>query len=145
MFKPLDVVYKPLSKIDQTVNCYFSKSTRNAYQLLKNKGKHGIELLTADQYFAYNNFFAQKKLLKNHMNSCSSMSGIVYKFKYQNILSFEDNVKFMGDVYFAIYCNIATICRKTSMIFQKTFQCIQSPMPLLLSFTQTLGLKKIFC
>lgn len=52
MFKPLDVVYKPLSKIDQTVNCYFSKSTRNAYQLLKNKGKHGIELLTADQYFA---------------------------------------------------------------------------------------------
>ena len=76
------------------------------------------------------------------MNSCSSMSGIVYKFKYQNILSFEDNVKFMGGVYFAIYCNFATICRKTSMIFQKTFQCIQSPMPLLLSLTQTLGLKK---
>lgn len=106
MFKSLDIVYKPLSKIDQTVNCYFSKSTRNAYWLLKNKGKDGMELLTADQYFAYNNFSAPKKLLKNHMNSCSSTSGIVYKFKYQNILSFEDNFKFMGDVSNLLqFCN----------------------------------------
>ena len=28
-----DVVYKPVSKIDQIVNCYFTSSMRNAYQL----------------------------------------------------------------------------------------------------------------
>ena len=31
-FKPIDIVYKPVSKINQTINCNFSKSMRNAYR-----------------------------------------------------------------------------------------------------------------
>ena len=29
-YRPIDIVYKPVSKISQTVNCYFSKSMKNA-------------------------------------------------------------------------------------------------------------------
>lgn len=33
MFRPLDIVYRAVAKIDQIVNCYFSKSIRNVYKV----------------------------------------------------------------------------------------------------------------
>ena len=34
LFKPIDIVYRPVSKINQVINCYFSKSMRNGYRIL---------------------------------------------------------------------------------------------------------------
>ena len=34
IYKPIDTVYKPVSKINQIVNCYFTKFMRNAYRVL---------------------------------------------------------------------------------------------------------------
>ena len=33
-YKPIDIVYKAVSKINQIVNCYFTKFMRNAYRVL---------------------------------------------------------------------------------------------------------------
>ena len=58
--------------------------------------------------------------------------GYCEKFEDQNIISFEDNVKFMGDVHFVIYFDFETknhVINKP-MIFSGTLHCIQSPMPL---------------
>ena len=46
------------------------------------------------------------------MRSCSSMLGIKHKYENQNILSFEDNIKFMGDELFAVYFKFETTCGK---------------------------------
>ena len=32
-FKPIDIVYKPISNLEQKINCYFSTSMRNAYRV----------------------------------------------------------------------------------------------------------------
>ena len=48
-----------------------------------------MELSAADQSFACNKSFALKKSPENHIRSCSSIPGIVYRFENQNILSFE--------------------------------------------------------
>ena len=34
LFKAIDIVYRPVSKINQVINCYFSKSMRNTYRIL---------------------------------------------------------------------------------------------------------------
>ena len=34
LFKAIGIVYRPVSKINQVINCYFSKSMRNAYRIL---------------------------------------------------------------------------------------------------------------
>ena len=57
--------------------------------------------------------------------------GYCEKFENQNIISFEDNVKFMGEVHFVIYFDFETTRDKLHMIFTGTLQCIQSPLPLL--------------
>lgn len=101
-FRPLDLAYKPINRIDQNIDFYFSKLMRKAYRVVSNK-KNGVESTTADQCFACNKLFIEKKSLENHKRACSSMPGLVYKFENQNILTFEENVKFMGDLPFAIY------------------------------------------
>ena len=59
------------------------------------------------------------------------MPGLIYKFKNQNISTFDGNVKFMGDLPFSIYFDLETTCRKKSMKFRKQQKCFQFPMPLL--------------
>ena len=40
------------------------------------------------------------------MNVCGHLSGIIYKFENQNIQTFFDNMKFMGDIPFSIYFDL---------------------------------------
>ena len=59
------------------------------------------------------------------------MPGLVYKFDNQNISTFEDNIKFMGDLSFSIYFDLATTCGKKSTSLRKLQRCTPFPMPLL--------------
>ena len=83
-FQLIDIVYKPVSKISQTINCYFSKSKRNAYRIVSGL-KKGKGVTSADQCFTYNKFFIQKKYLEKHLQVCSSMPGMIYRFENQSM------------------------------------------------------------
>lgn len=48
-----------------------------------------MDAKTAEQCFARNKLFVQRKSTENHRRICSSMLGITYMFVKQNILSFE--------------------------------------------------------
>ena len=39
LFKPTDIVYRPVLKLNQTINCYFSESMRNAFQAVSDLKK----------------------------------------------------------------------------------------------------------
>ena len=98
LFKQIDIVNKLMSKLNQIIN-YSSKSMRNAYQAISYL-KKGKEKTTAEQCYACNKFFIQKKSLERHLNVCRHMPGIINKFENQNIQTFFDNMKFMGDLPF---------------------------------------------
>ena len=121
------IVYKPVSRIDQIVNCYFTSSVRNAYRAASHL-KKGLEITAAEQCYACNKFFLQKKSLESHLKTCSSMPGIIYKFKNQNIQTFFDDMKIMSDLPFAIYFHLRQPQVKKSTILTKTAHSIQSPM-----------------
>ena len=110
-FQLIDIVYKPVSKISQTINCYFSKSKRNAYRIVSGL-KKGKGVTSADQCFTYNKFFIQKKYLEKHLQVCSSMPGIIYRSENQSIQTFFDNMKFMDDLPFSIYFAFETTSGK---------------------------------
>ena len=62
------IVYKPVSRIDQIVNCYFTSSVRNAYCAASHL-KKGLEITAAEQCYACNKFFfAEKKSRKSLEN-----------------------------------------------------------------------------
>ena len=66
IFKPLNIVYKLVMKIDQMENCYFSQSMKQAYCVLGNRGKRSMESATDEECFGCNKFFIQKTSLENH-------------------------------------------------------------------------------
>ena len=39
LFKPIDIVYKPVAKLNQIINCYSSKSMRNVYRAISDLKK----------------------------------------------------------------------------------------------------------
>ena len=53
------------------------------------------------------------------MRICSSMHGLIYKFENKNILTFEDNIKFMDEVPFAIYFDFETTSGKKTYNFDE--------------------------
>ena len=68
IFKALNIVYRPVRKIYQIVNYYFSVPMRQAYHMLRDRGKRGMESTAAQQCFDRNKFLFRRshwKIAKN--------------------------------------------------------------------------------
>ena len=46
--------------------------------------------------------------MKKHTKVCEAKEGVTYKFDNENIISFQDNFKYMGNVPFTVYFAFAT-------------------------------------
>ena len=104
--------HRPVSKIDQTTDCFIARSVRMAFPSLIYRGKGQYDSMTADQCYSCNKFFAEKKNLERHLKVCGSMSRITEKFENQNISSFGDNVRFIRELPFAVYFDLETTSGK---------------------------------
>ena len=80
------------------------------------KGKLRFDLLTAEQFYACNDFVTGRSALNKHLETCSFMPGIVYKFENQHITTFEGNFRFMGDLSFAIYLDLEKTCGEKKVL-----------------------------
>ena len=136
-FSSLDIVYKPVSNIHQTIDCYIAKSVTQAYRGIVSKGKGGgVHSTFADQCYGCNKFLTEKNNLEKHLEICGSMPRLVYRFKNQSILTFEDNVKFMGDLHFSIYFYLETTSGKKIYEFEEAAEMY--PISCLCCFLQSL-------
>ena len=109
---------------------------RNAYRVVSDL-KKSKDVTSVDQCFACNKFFIQKKILERHLQACSSVPGIICKFENQNIQTFLDNMKFMGDLPFSIYFDFETTSAKKIYNFDED-SCLY---PVSYSFEVTFYLK----
>ena len=53
-------------------------------------------------------FGKSAEAMKKHTKVCEAKEGVTYKFDNGNIISFEDNFKYMGNVPFTVYFDFAT-------------------------------------
>ena len=82
------------------------------YRALVHKQKMKFDSMTTEQCYACNNFVAGKSALEKHLETCSFVPGIVYKFENQHITTFEDNFRFLGEQPFAVCFDLETTCGK---------------------------------
>ena len=126
-FKPIDIVYKPISNLKQKINCYFSTSRRNAYRVNSEQESDQNRASTAEQCFACKKFFIERKSLVRHLKICGRIPGIIYKFENQNIQTFFDNTQFIGDLPFVIYFDFKTTSGQKIYNFEE--DCLLYPVP----------------
>ena len=105
--KPIDIIYEPVGSQNAVIKCVFSKDIRFAYMGKIPKSDIFIANRPYQCYYC-STFFERKGPFERHIKNCSGKPGIVYNFNIQNIVSFEDNLKYIGDVPFSVYADFET-------------------------------------
>ena len=77
------------------------------------------------------------------MNVCGHFPGIVYKFENQNIQTFFDNMKFMGDLPFSIYFDLETTTGKKVCNFDEDATLYPVSYAFVITFHPSLNIEKI--
>ena len=62
-----------------------------------------------------------KEILEKHTKVCASKEGIIYTFENGKIISFQDNLNFLGDVPFTVYFDFETTTGDGSFLDPKMF------------------------
>ena len=107
--QPIDVIHEPVRDPTQVINCYFSKDMRFAYFGKIPRWDRDLNV-TNRPYECYycNKYFARKNKFESHIKNCSGKPGVVYNFNIQNMASYEDNLKYVGDLPFSVYADFET-------------------------------------
>ena len=53
-------------------------------------------------------FLTIKSKLEKHIRICGKKPGVLYDFNLQNVVTFEDNSKYRGDIPFCVYADFET-------------------------------------
>ena len=89
------------------IDCYFSTQKHLAIRIAFNKSdkmKHNEEY----ECHHCSKFYARKSTYERHIKNCSGIPGILSKFWNQKLVSFEDTLKYRGDLPFVAYCDFET-------------------------------------
>ena len=105
--KPIDIVYKPVRKPNEEIKCYFSNDLSKANRNTCNRGEKLVQGF-ANQCYYCNKFFATPDKHKRHIEHCPGVPGIVYSFNNQNLVTFEDNLGYKGDLPVVAYIHFET-------------------------------------
>ena len=68
-----------------------------------------VIIRTVRQCHYCRNYFAKtEQKMKEHISVCSAKEGITYSFDNSQIIDYQDNYKYMGDLPFSIYFDFET-------------------------------------
>ena len=105
---PLNILYKPVKKEHDVIECFFTDDLKNAYRALYLKGTGQRSAKTLYECFYCNEFWVTKSRCKANLRVCRKKPGVVYNFDLKNIVTFEENLKYKGDVPFSVYADFET-------------------------------------
>ena len=109
-FTPIDIIYKPVIKLQSILDCFFTKQLHLAYKAVYNQTTKWDKLSTGCAFQCYfcGKFLTRKIKSEIHMKNCVGKPGFVYNFQTRNLLTFEENIKFKRDVPLTTYIDFET-------------------------------------
>ena len=105
---PINILYKPVKKLGEFVKCYFVKDLKYAYRSVYEKSQKDFGANTLYECYYCNDFWVVKSKYERHLKVCGKKPGVIYDFTLKNIVTFEDNFKYYGDLPFAVYADFET-------------------------------------
>ena len=98
---PIDIIYKPVKKWGDNIDCYRSINLATAYRAEWSTCK-SVRHSRAYQCYC-NLYYIQKTRYQKHIERCSGIPGVVYNLTNQNLVTFEDNIGSKGDLPLVAY------------------------------------------
>ena len=125
---PINVVYEPIYDENVPVPCYFTNEIHLAYRSYVgqfDKGNKKIIYRTVRQCYCWQNFFAKnEEQMNKHVSICGAREGIIYAFENGQILNYQDNFKYLGDLPFMVYFDFETTTGGISVFLNPTMTVI---------------------
>ena len=105
---PISILYTPVKKQDEVIKCYFTKDLRNAYRSIYRKIQKNFMANTLYKCYYCNEFWVVKSKYEKHLRNCGKKPGVIYNFNLKNVVTFEENLKYIGDLPFSVYADFET-------------------------------------
>ena len=87
-FLPIDIIYKPVKKEDEIIDCFFTDKIWLAYRTTYNNDqKMNLKHSCAFRCHYCSKYFCRKERFDRHLESCNGKPGFVYNFETQNLLT----------------------------------------------------------
>ena len=114
-FESVDIVYKPVKRLDEIIECYFTKEIYQTFLVrFQDSKSSGLRSYTGFVCYYCSMYCTSKKNFDKHLLVCAKKTGIVYSFNNTHLTTFEDNYKLMGDQPFSVYFDLETTCGKNN-------------------------------
>ena len=105
---PINILYKPVRKANEFIKCYFVKDLRYAYRSIYQKVQKEFAGNTLYECYYCNDLWVIRGKYEKHLKICGKKPGVIYDFTLKNIVTFEENLKYYGDLPFSVYADFET-------------------------------------
>ena len=119
-FYPIDILYQPVNNVNDEVKCFVSSDLSKSYSFnWKNEDsiKKKITGQTVYECYYCGKYIRDKKKYFGHLGQCSGVPGIVYDFSTQNLVTYENNIKYKGDLPMTLYFDFETTAPTEETIY----------------------------
>ena len=119
----INIVYELIFDEKIPVPCFFTDQIFLAYRSYIgrfDKGKERISNRIVKQYHYCEKLFAKNdEVMKEHLRICKEREGITYSFDNGQIITFQDNLEYLGDAPFTVYFDFETTTGDSVFFVQK--------------------------
>ena len=139
---PIDIIYKPVKKEDEIIECFFTSQINLAYRSTFSENQK-IKHSTAYQCFFCSNYYGRKNKFDRHIENCTGKPSYIYNFNIQNILTFEENLEFKRDIPLAAYIDFEMTAPTDDCLDPETKKMNAVSYVIIFAFHLELDLKRV--
>ena len=144
-FLPIDIIYKPVKKQNEIINCFFTDKIHLAYRTSYNNDQK-LQLLKHSTAFRCHycpKYFCRTERFEKHLESCNGKPGFVYNFDTQNLLTFGENLKLKHDIPLTAYIDFETTAPTDTMLDPESCKMHAVSYAMIFAFHPKLKMKRI--
>ena len=143
-FLPIDIIYKPVKKEDEIIDCFFTDKIWLAYRTTYNNDqKMNLKHSCAFRCHYCSKYFCRKERFDRHLESCNGKPGFVYNFETQNLLTFEENLKLKHDIPLTAYIDFETTAPTDNMLDPELCKMNAVSYAIIFAFHPKLQMKRV--
>ena len=143
--RPVDIIYKPVKQSDELINCYFSSRLNFGFQgqYTERNNVNKIKFCTSFQCYYCSNYYSRKGKYDRHIENCAGHPGIIFNFITHNVITFEDDLKYKGDIPLVAYIDFETTAPTDDSLDPQSKKMYAAPYVIIFAFHPKLKLCRV--
>ena len=121
---------------------FFTEDIRHAFRGTYGTGQEFRNAAAVYECYYCSNFFVRKGDFHKHIKVCGKKPGVVYDFNLQNVVTFEDTIKYKSDLPFCVYADFETTAPTSDCLNPESSSMFAVPYALVFAWHPKLNLER---